>query len=126
MQGVRLYTPSGSIAATTTSGIFARVLMEQLPQLPMEEDVELGDPFLRDRFLVRVYTYFRWQQLARQRLTSEGLREFHKRHKDFITPGSPETSERLEQLLLDSSRTELEINARVYIARLMEALKKAP
>ncbi|MCD4747994.1 MAG: DUF523 domain-containing protein [Thermoanaerobaculales bacterium] len=41
------------------SGIFARVLMEMWPDLPVEEEGRLGDPEIRERFIERIFCFHR-------------------------------------------------------------------
>jgi uncharacterized protein YbbK (DUF523 family) len=45
-------------------GLFARVLMERLPLLPIEEENRLHDPRLRQAFIERVFAYARSQALT--------------------------------------------------------------
>ena len=51
----------GEAAGTGRSGVgaFARVLLERLPLLPIEEEARLHDPRLREKFIERVFAYRR-------------------------------------------------------------------
>lgn len=42
---------------SVSSGVYARVLMQALPQLPVEDEARLRDPLLRDDFIERVLAY---------------------------------------------------------------------
>jgi uncharacterized protein YbbK (DUF523 family) len=53
MQGVEVYTPSGELAGRGV-GIFARIFINAFPLLPVEDEVRLRDPVLRERFIERV------------------------------------------------------------------------
>jgi uncharacterized protein YbbK (DUF523 family) len=54
MERVNVYGPDG-VPARTGRGLFAQVLMERMPWLPIEDEVRLRDPRLRDDFLDRVF-----------------------------------------------------------------------
>lgn len=57
MEGVKVYDPPGTIVDRTGIGLFARVLMETKPLLPVVEETWLKDPVLRGDFLTRVLAY---------------------------------------------------------------------
>ncbi|HUL59474.1 MAG TPA: DUF523 domain-containing protein [Anaeromyxobacteraceae bacterium] len=42
-------------------GAFVRVLLDRMPNLPVEEEGRLGDAEVRERFLERVFGYARWR-----------------------------------------------------------------
>ena len=60
MAGVQVYDEQG-IPSNTSSGVYARVVMQAWPSMPVEEEGRLRDPAIRDRFVERVYAYYRWQ-----------------------------------------------------------------
>ena len=57
MEGVKVHDPKGTAIERTGIGIFARVLMETEPLLPVVEETQLNDPVLREHFLARVLVY---------------------------------------------------------------------
>jgi len=59
MEGVKVYDSRGTITDRGGVGIFARVLMEARPLLPVVEETCLKDPVRREDFLVRVLAYHR-------------------------------------------------------------------
>jgi len=59
MAGVKVYGPQGTILDRTGVGLFARVLMETKPLLPVVEETWLQDAVLREGFLTRVLAYYR-------------------------------------------------------------------
>ena len=86
MERVKVYRldQPRSPAQRNGTGIFAQVLREHLPHLPMEEEGRLCDPVLRENFVERVFVYHRWQQLERSTLTPAKLVAFHSDHKYSI------------------------------------------
>lgn len=122
MERVKLYGQHGGQKKTV--GIHARVIMERLPNLPVEEEGRLNDPVLRENFVTRVYVYRRWQDFRRQRLTAKGLIAFHADHKYLVMAHNQAAYKRIGQLLSNLKGVDLPAVAEQYIAELMAALKR--
>jgi uncharacterized protein YbgA (DUF1722 family) len=80
-------------------GAFARVLMERMPLLPVEEEGRLHDPRLRENFIERVFAFRRVKDLLATRPRSRDLVAFHTRHKFLVLAHSPEQYRRLGRLV---------------------------
>lgn len=98
MGRVRVHGPRGGAPARTGVGFFARVLMERLPLLPVEEEGRLEDLGLRENFLERLFAYERWKRLA-ARPSRAGLVAFHTAHKLFLLAHDPAAYRRLGRLV---------------------------
>ncbi|MCG6950506.1 MAG: DUF523 and DUF1722 domain-containing protein [Acidobacteria bacterium] len=80
MERVKVYTEAG-MPLKTGAGVFARILMEKWPHLPVEEEGRLNDAMLRVRFIEHVFCRHRWRMLVRRGLSRRSLIEFHTAHK---------------------------------------------
>lgn len=80
MERVRVYGASG-VPSKQGVGIFARVLMDRFPLLPVEEEGRLHDLPLRENFVERIFCYRRWRDLVASGLTRGKLVAFHTAHK---------------------------------------------
>jgi uncharacterized protein YbgA (DUF1722 family)/uncharacterized protein YbbK (DUF523 family) len=80
MERVKVYG-KGGMPTKNGVGVFARVLMERWPHLPVEEEGRLNDPVLRENFIERVFCRHRWRTTVAQGLTRRRLVEFHTAHK---------------------------------------------
>jgi len=80
MERVKVYG-KGGMPMKNGVGVYARVLMERWPQLPVEEEGRLNDPVLRENFIERIFSRNRWRRLVRDGLTRRRLVEFHTAHK---------------------------------------------
>ncbi|RTE87324.1 MULTISPECIES: DUF523 and DUF1722 domain-containing protein [Gammaproteobacteria] len=122
MERVRVYKPGEKHNEKNGVGIFTQRLMELQPNLPIEEDGRLNDPFLRENFILRVFIYADWQGLTRP-LTKKALLDFHTRHKLLLLahnqPLYRQIGHELAQTHQITERFENE-----YISRVMEALSK--
>ncbi|MDZ7291800.1 MAG: DUF523 and DUF1722 domain-containing protein [candidate division KSB1 bacterium] len=83
MERVRVYSAKG-MAVRTGVGLYARVLMEKMPTLPIEEEGRLNDPRLRENFIVRVFANYRWQRLLEKPFRLRDLVAFHTQHKFLL------------------------------------------
>ena len=124
MERVKVYNPKGTHAERKGSGIFARVLMQRLPLLPVEEEGRLNDAVLRENFVNRVYVLQRWQQLVQQGLSAAGLIEFHTTHKYLVMAHSQAAYQRMGHLLSNIPSKEINSISESYINELMLALKR--
>ncbi len=80
MERVKVYGHDGS-PANHGVGVYARVLMERWPHLPVEEEGRLNDPVLRECFIENVFCRHRWRTMVRRGLTRGRLVAFHTAHK---------------------------------------------
>ena len=83
MERVRVYSEKG-MPARNGVGLFARVLMERMSNLPIEEEGRLHDPKLRENFIVRVFCHYRWQRLREKPFRLTDLIAFHAQHKFLL------------------------------------------
>ncbi|MGD8331401.1 MAG: DUF523 and DUF1722 domain-containing protein [Acidobacteriota bacterium] len=105
-------------------GAFARVLMERMTTLPVEEEGRLNDAGLRENFITRVYAYQRWRALLREGLTAGNLVDFHTRHKLLLLAHSPSHYYRLGPLVAEAGARDLGELAPEYERLLMAALAR--
>ena len=120
MERVKVYTNNQPY--DNGIGIYSGQLMRNNPLLPVEEEGRLGDPGLRENFIQRVYTLYRWKEMLAQGLTTNSLTTFHARHKLIIM--SHDDYRDLGQLLAGLTKANLAQVAEQYILQLMDTLKK--
>ena len=123
MERVKVYNEKG-MPERIGVGIYAKVLMEKLPLLPVEEEGRLGDAVLRENFIERVFVYHRWQQLMSDGLRPHDLVEFHSDHKYLILAHNQETYRQLGRMVAEAGEADLTQLAADYVATLMTALKQ--
>jgi uncharacterized protein YbgA (DUF1722 family)/uncharacterized protein YbbK (DUF523 family) len=88
MERVRVHGRAGTPSRDGV-GLFARVLMDAMPLLPVEEEGRLRDPARRENFLERVFAYARWKAFRADRPTRAGLVRFHTVHKLLLQAHAP-------------------------------------
>ncbi|MEK7728403.1 MAG: DUF523 and DUF1722 domain-containing protein [candidate division KSB1 bacterium] len=127
MERVRIYHESGT-ASRTGVGLFARVLMEEMPDLPVEEEGRLHDSGLRANFIVRVFAHRRWRELIANDFTLAALVAFQAQHKFLLMAHSEKHLRLMGKLVAEAKARKLkEANTeygKLFFAALREPATK--
>ena len=105
-------------------GIYASIITQENPQLPIEEASRLTDPSLRENFITRVFAYHKWQQLKQLGFNYHSIIEFHSSYKYSLMAHSPSGYIELGRMLADAGKHEVDVLAAHYFPLLMCALGK--
>lgn len=131
MERVKLYPAEGGAPGSPPNrearGLFADALLRRFPDLPVEEEGRLHDPFLRESFVSRIFVRQRWLRAEREGWTRASLMRFHERHKFLLMARSQAGMRRLGRLLGESAKTDDTAElAGTYLAGLTEILRRPP
>jgi uncharacterized protein YbgA (DUF1722 family) len=88
MKNVKVYGKN-NVPVKKGVGVFAGMLMDHFPLLPVEEEGRLNDPELRENFIEQIFAYRRWQDLQDKRKSRGAVVDFHTRHKLLLMAHSP-------------------------------------
>lgn len=121
MERVRLY--KGNMPDRIGVGIYAQVLMERFPNLPVEEEGRLGDAVLRENFIQRVFIYARWQKMVAQPFSMQALTQFHAQHKYIYMSHNQNLAKDLGRWLADAHKLESDEVLDYYLSNMMAMLK---
>jgi uncharacterized protein YbgA (DUF1722 family)/uncharacterized protein YbbK (DUF523 family) len=124
MERVKTYSEKGLPLKSDGVGAFAGELIKAFPNMPMEEEGRLNDPGLRENFIERVFTYYRWQRLCSKKLTPARLVEFHTAHKLAVMAHNQASYQRMGQLVSKAGSSNLQELASQYENELMAAMKR--
>ncbi len=108
---------------TVGRGVYAQTILEQCPNLPVEENGRLSDPRFQECFVARVFAYAHWQALQEIGLTVAGLREFQERYACLLMAHSIEHYERAE-VIHGNLNDNLQNSADAYLGLLMAGLSQ--
>ncbi|HSL17776.1 MAG TPA: DUF523 and DUF1722 domain-containing protein [Methylomirabilota bacterium] len=103
MERVKVWN-QGGMPEKNGVGIFAAVLLERWPNLPVEEEGRLNDPVLRENFVERLFCRHRWRSLVRVGLTRSRLIAFHTAHKMLLRSHNEAGYRRLGKLVASFGR----------------------
>ncbi|MFN8178795.1 MAG: DUF523 and DUF1722 domain-containing protein [bacterium] len=121
MERVRVYDENG-VPAKDGVGLFARVLIERMPLLPVEEEGRLSDPRLRENFIERVFAYHRVVEFFALDWTLGGLVKFHEAEKYLLLAHDAEAYAELGRLVAGAKGRDRATVAGEYTTTYMRAL----
>lgn len=121
MERVKVYDHNG-IPHKQGVGVFAGILRQTHPGLPIEEEGRLRDPALREAFLDAVFAYARWRNLRGREASPAELIELHRRSKYQLRAHSPAHSAELGRMVARAGRCNRDKLLTEYGSVYMEAM----
>src|SRR5262245_61233779 len=118
---VKVYDSRGAMTRSGR-GLFAAAVIEEMPNLPVEEEGRLSDSRLRENFVERVFAYWRLRSLFIEAWTIRELIRFHTAHKLILMAHSPEAYRQLGRLTARAAEHTRSAIARRYEESFMNAL----
>jgi uncharacterized protein YbgA (DUF1722 family)/uncharacterized protein YbbK (DUF523 family) len=123
MARVRVYAEKGGAPRRDGVGAFARVLMERMPLLPVEEEGRLRDPALRESFIEAVFGYARWKAALAEGMRRGDLVRFHTAHKLSLLAHSPSAYRALGKVVGSLAKGSIARDVEAYGRGFMAALR---
>lgn len=122
LKRVPLMPAGGGVERKIGVGLFAAELTRRFPLLPIEEERRLGDPDLRDNFIVRIFAFRRLQHLFRGRYRRDDVVAFHSRQRYLLLAHSPKHCRQLDGLVAVAQDYPAREFRDLYLRGTMEAL----
>lgn len=122
MENVKVYNNRGGFSGKSP-GLFAKTFMAHFPVLPCEDEGRLNDPDLRENFIERVFTLWRFRQALLSKPTLAALMEFHAHNKLLIQAHHEALMREMGRELANLKPSQARAQIPVYEAKLMKALK---
>lgn len=122
MERVRLYDQNG-MARRNGIGLFAALLLEAFPLLPVEEEGRLQDIPIRENFVERVFARHRWLLFVGQKPRPSDLVTFHTRHKMTLLSHSESHYRKMGPLVARAGKAHLPDVLATYEQLFMECLR---
>ncbi|MCG8608079.1 DUF523 and DUF1722 domain-containing protein [bacterium] len=122
MERVRVYNDSG-MPTRKGVGLFARVLLNSSPYLPVEEEGRLNDLPIRENFIVRVFCHRRWKDLTKDGFRLRDLVDFHTRHKLLVMAHNDKNMRTLGKLVAGAKSITRKQLKESYAALFFDALR---
>ena len=122
MRDIKIYGENG-MPLRKGSGLFAEMLMQRFPYLPVEDEGRLNDAGLRENFIERVFVYFRWQKFLDAGGTRKGLVDFHTDHKLLFMAHSEKHMRMRGKLVAAPHTKDKDALINEYFITMMEGLK---
>lgn len=122
MENVKVYSAKGMVCGKSP-GMFAKAFMVRFPVLPCEDEGRLNDPDLRENFIERVFTLWRFRETVRTTPTLAALMAFHARNKLLIQAHHEALMREMGRALAGLKPAQVRAHMPVYEAMLMRAMK---
>ena len=121
---VKVYNDNGYPQEQTGRGIYARVVTESFPLLPVEEAGRMQDAVLRENFITRVFACANWRELHQGGISAAKLIDFHSRYKYTLMAHAPQSYTDLGRMLADAGKQDAHSLGEKYFAALMASLER--
>lgn len=125
LERIKVYRPDGQWYGSTdpmTSGLFTGHLKDSAPGLAIEDEGRLNDAWLRENFMVQVFTTARWREFLESEPTLAKFQAFHRDHKYLLMSKNQELYRELGALVSTTRKTNLQESLIGYQYKLFEAL----
>lgn len=122
MERVKVYQPLNAPSIKNGVGLFAKKLKEKMPNLPMEEEGRLTDAWLRENFLMQVYSYGDLKELLKKEKKISTLVEFHTSYKYLIFSKSQNSYKALGKIVANSEKKDIEEIYKEYEEEFLKAI----
>ncbi|WP_418185447.1 YbgA family protein [Aliarcobacter vitoriensis] len=108
MDRVKVYKPFNAPSVKNGVGVFAKKLKEKMPYLPIEEEGRLNDAWLRENFLMQVYSYGDLKDFFKLEKKISNLVDFHTSYKYLIYSKSQNSYKILGNLVANQQNQNIE------------------
>lgn len=122
MERVKVYQPLNAPSIKNGIGVFARKLKEKMPHLPMEEEGRLNDAWLKENFLMQVYSYNDLKNLLKNEKKLSNLVDFHTSYKYLIYSKSQNSYKVLGKIVANQEKKEIETIYKEYEDEFLKAI----
>ena len=119
---IPVYSEFGSNKVRHGSGMFAQAFTKAFPIVPTEDEGRLNDPRIRENFIVKVFSFYRLQDLFKQKFSLGSLVKFHTQQKFLLLAHSRKHYDNLGQLVAKPKSMGIEILKIKYGEIFMKAL----
>ena len=125
LERIKVYQPNGEWHGSKDpmqSGLFTHDLRQTLPHLAIEEEGRLSDAWLRENFMLQVFTSARWREFLESQPTLPRFQAFHRDHKYLFLSKNEELYRELGALVATTRKFNLEQSMKGYENKLFKLL----
>ena len=124
MERMKVYKEHGVRPDNTGVGVFAQALLERFPNLPVEEDGRLMDPYLRENWVSRVFAYYNFRTTMYPHPKLGKLVAFHSKYKFKLLSHCQQSYRELGRIVATGKNKPIEDLLAEYETLFMATLKK--
>jgi len=125
LERIKVYRPDGQWYGSNDpmqAGLFTQTLVKTMPNLAIEEDGRLNDAWLRENFMMRVFTKARWREFVDSNPTLPNFQAFHRDHKYLLLSKNENLYREMGALVATTRKNNLKESMLGYENKLYELL----
>lgn len=125
LERIKHYRPTGEWFGSQDKmgqGLFTHRLLEQVPNLAIEDEGRLQDAWLRENFIMRVYTIARWRTFLQTNPTVAQFQAFHRDHKYLLLSKSEPIYREMGPIVANAQAQNLSQQLESYGEKLFAAM----
>lgn len=119
---IAVHERPGAQSSKQGQGLFAKAFINKFPLVPTEEEGRLNDFKIRENFIVRVFSFYRLQQLFSKTKKRGALVKFHEENKFLLLAHSRNHYRELGRIVANIKEFEWNDARDLYCQKFMEAL----
>lgn len=129
LERIKVYRPTGEWFGSQDPmdmGLFTKTLQTQMPDLFIEEEGRLQDAWLRENFMLNVFTRARWREMLQAQTENPSIKtfqDFHRDHKYLLLSKDPALYKEMGSLVAKTTKHNAAEQFVAYQALLFEALQ---
>ncbi|PMQ02142.1 MAG: hypothetical protein CBR30_00325 [Dictyoglomus sp. NZ13-RE01] len=116
----------GKIYHSKGKGIFAMLLMEKFPLIPIEDEGRLKNPDIKRNFLTRIFSLADLREFRKNAKEVKEIMDFHQRYKYLLMTYSQEKLRKLGKIVANINRDNFKESLSIYSEIFLKALSKKP
>ncbi|KAB7884944.1 YbgA family protein [Poseidonibacter ostreae] len=123
LERVKVYaSKKNAMSEKNGIGVFAKELKDKYPLLPLEEEGRLGDAWLRENFLMQIFSYKNIFEFLKNNPSAKDLVEFHTSYKYMIYAKSHQSYKELGQIVANHDKKDIKIVLEDYKHAFLNAI----
>lgn len=122
MERVKVYEKENAPSEKKGVGLFAKEIKERYPLLPLEEEGRLNDAWLRENFLMQIFSYKHIFEFLKTKPNLNDLIKFHTSYKYLIYAKSHLAYKELGNIVANRDKKELNVIFEEYKIAFLEAI----
>ncbi|BBP44974.1 hypothetical protein THMIRHAS_03470 [Thiosulfatimonas sediminis] len=125
LERIKVYRPSGEWFGSkdpVDMGLFTRNLCENFPHIAIEEEGRLQDAWLRENFMLHIFSAARWREFFESKPTVAAFQAFHRDHKYLLLSKSEALYRKMGPIVAACTKENLAENLQAYGALFLAAI----
>jgi len=124
LERVKVYQNGTPFSEKKGVGVFAKELLKTYPYLPIEEEGRLNDPWLKENFLMQVFSFADMEQFLAKSPQFKELVAFHTTYKYLIYAKSEASYKSLGNIVANHNKLPLKVVLEIYKEEFLKAISE--